>query len=227
MSSIVDYIAKQKPSFRDIKDQEKVNYYISMNKFYQENIFQQAGFSKTFNEGKALIEDLEIKFKETEKFKELPIFHVSQIREAVREIGLKDGNLKDYCGMLDENFNQKILDFKNKYKISIDESNTVLVATNSSFEIGADPKCCLLFYRINNEYFCLVHQWGEEMLFNKITNMSLFHSERIYNIGILISILAGATAPFMFPKNINYIFSAIVISMISIIILSLINKDYD
>lgn len=97
--------------------------------------------------------------------------------------------MKDYYGMLDENFNQKILDFKNKYEISIDESNTVLVATNSSFEIGADPKCCLLFYRINLEYFCLIHQWGEEISFSKIINSQFFKSDRTYEIGFTASLI--------------------------------------
>jgi hypothetical protein len=41
--------------------------------------------------------------------------------------------------------------------------NTYIVAPKESFELQEKPKDPLLFYQINNEYFYLIHKWGNDI----------------------------------------------------------------
>lgn len=106
--------------------------------------------------------------RQTAKFDQQRVFHTSQIESLCKKYYLRF--LPSHCfnGSIDPLLPSKINQFELAYNVKCNggggyNGNTFIAAPKESFALEQRPKDPLLFYRINNEYFYLIHKWGNDL----------------------------------------------------------------
>lgn len=134
--------------------------------------------------------------KETSRFKQERVFHISQIEEICGKYLLRFLPSCFYRGQVDKDLAFKISNFEAAYDVKcecyhrlhrgtfsffvqinqetglqemvpgVDDKivqNTFIMAPKESFNLQVRPKDPLFFYKINDEYYYLVHKWGNDL----------------------------------------------------------------
>lgn len=114
---------------------------------------------------------------QTKLFKQERVFHISQIEETCNKYSLRFLPSVMYKGTIDKELPYKITNFEAAYGVKCQCSkpkndrwlsdgevqNTFIMAPASSFELQEKPKDPLFFYKINEEYYYLIHKWGNDL----------------------------------------------------------------
>lgn len=143
-------------------------------------------------EGKELKEKLDTAKKQTLRFNQDRVFHVSQIEKLCNQYYLRFLPAALFKGAIDKELPSKISQFEMAYNVECystensngwegslytpfrdDENNithmkakrnnTYIMAPKQSFKLEERPKDPLLFYKINDEYYYLIHKWGNDL----------------------------------------------------------------
>ena len=121
------------------------------------------GLGKNISEGRD-IKNKSDKYKsETLKFNQERVFHISQIEDICNKYALLMRRAEFYNSTIDKELPNKITQFELAYDVTVDDTNSFIVAPHECFkeyEKDLDP---LFFYMINTEYFYLVHKWGNDL----------------------------------------------------------------
>lgn len=99
----------------------------------------------------------------TSGFNQDRVFHVSQIRNLCEKYYLRFLNVKRYNGSVDEQLAGRISQFEIAYGQECNKENCFIVAPKQSFKLEERPKDPLFFYQINEEYYYLIHKWGNDL----------------------------------------------------------------
>lgn len=132
--------------------------------------------------GMAIKETTEQEKKETEVFNKERVFHISQIETLCKKYHLKFLPSIYYSGTIDKHLPGKISQFEIAYNARcnpwtykpVDEysprrgsyatgGDTFVAAPANSFALEERPKDPLMFYKINESYYYLIHKWGNDI----------------------------------------------------------------
>jgi hypothetical protein len=109
------------------------------------------------------------------KFDQQRVFHVSQIEQLCNKYYLRFLPSCYYHGEVDKELPVKLQTFEiangvklnstayDKWTTTPNSSNTFICAPASSFKLQEKPKDPLLFYKINEDYYYLIHKWGNDL----------------------------------------------------------------
>lgn len=146
---------------------------------------ERLGMNKVLQEGKQIKEQANIKLSQTHRFKQERIFHVSQIEAICNKYHLRFLTSDHYKGTIDKDLPTKVTNFEAAYQLRCNDydldphtewlnkingvsgefkaGRTYIMAPKESFNLQERPKDPLLFYAINDEYFYLIHKWGNDL----------------------------------------------------------------
>jgi hypothetical protein len=146
-----------------IKEYEKID------KFDENKILSNIGLGDNIQKGK------DIKFmknrlkEETKAFNQERVFHISQIESLCVKYHLRFLPSHMFKGNLDEQLPYKVTTFETTYQKTCNSQNMYIVAPKKSFKLEERPTDPLLFYQINEDYYYLVHKWGNDLnMFRRI-----------------------------------------------------------
>lgn len=91
------------------------------------------------------------------------IFHESQIEKVCHKYYLRFLPTKLYKGTVDKMLPWKIQVFENEYGVKCSKDNCFIMAPKASFNLEQKPKDPLFFYQITEDYYYLVHKWGNDL----------------------------------------------------------------
>lgn len=154
------------------------------------SVYERLGI-ETVKQGKGKKIGMDQLKKDTLKFDQSRVFHISQIKETCDKYYLRFLPSCLYKGAVDDQLPLKIQTFETAhrvrldggekrlrrftYGIAVDDCNAFIMAPASSFKLQERPKDPLLFYKINKEYYYLIHKWGNDLsIANRIKG--LWHS---------------------------------------------------
>lgn len=141
-------------------------------------ILSRIGINKAIETGKVFSETKENNMREAQKFNLDKVFHISQIESLCKKYYLRFLPSAFFNGSIDSSLPDKIATFEATYGVKCksvvtqrrwvypDEekvNNTFIAAPASSFKLEERPKDPLLFYKINDEYYYLIHKWGNDL----------------------------------------------------------------
>lgn len=127
----------------------------------------------------------------TQNLKSDRIFHKDEIKEICLNYDLRFLKTKHYKGALDAQIPIKIRQLESDLGEKAINS-FFIVAPKSSFKLEEKPKDPLLFYQLNNEYYFLVHKWGNDLsAFNRIKGFFKRYASKIKFFGVLPALLMG------------------------------------
>jgi hypothetical protein len=170
----------------------------------QNDTLTRVGLNKTLKEGKSLKDKQNHLLDQTSRFDKARVFHISQIKSICQKYHLRFLNTSYYNGSIDEELPNKISNFEIIYGVKCDSRNTYIIAPSDSFKLKERPKDPLMFYKINDEYFYLIHKWGNDL---SITRMLLPYLSNKMMTWLTISFLF--TSPLLLlPGIIGSIFYA-------------------
>jgi hypothetical protein len=132
----------------------------------------RVGLNKNIVAGKSVKESAYRKKQMTEKYNQEKVFHISQIESICKKYYLKFLEADRYEGTIDDQLPTKISNFEAAYGDQCDSRNTFIAAPVRSFRLEEKPKDPLMFYRINDEYYYLIHKWGNDLsVFRRILSI--------------------------------------------------------
>jgi hypothetical protein len=123
----------------------------------------RVGFNEAIKTGKRIKEAINDKKSQTENFKQERVFHISQIKAICEKYYLKFLSAEYYKGIIDKELPTKITNFEAAYGVKCSSTNTKICAPLESFQLQDQPKDPLMFYQINDEYYYLIHKWGNDL----------------------------------------------------------------
>lgn len=130
---------------------------------------QRIGLASTVQSGKYLKSLVDHKEAQLSKFDKKRVFHKSQIKSLCNKYRLKFLPASMYAGTIDSQLPSKVDAFEINHGVTLDTRNTFIIAPQESFKLQEHPKDPLLFYRINEDYFYLIHKWGNDLsIFRRI-----------------------------------------------------------
>lgn len=127
------------------------------------DVLSRIGLNDQVKAGKNLKERVSEKQKQTHKYNKDRVFHISQIKAICEKYHLRFLSARYYKGIIDEQLPEKITTFEVAYNEKCSKGTTYIVAPKNSFEIERKPKDPLMFYQINDEYYYLIHKWGNDL----------------------------------------------------------------
>lgn len=159
----------------------------------ENDALERVGLTTQIRKGKEIKDRLSSKRKETDNFKQERVFHISQISALCHKYDLRFLPSVLFKGQIDSVLATKIVNFEAAYKVTCrggneeyasssdimqdyyrkfndgEFPNTFIVAPAESFALQERPKDPLFFYEINDEYYYLVHKWGNDLnIFRRI-----------------------------------------------------------
>lgn len=140
-----------------------INQYDTFSDLAENDVLSRVGLNKTLKDGKIIKEAINFRIEETKKFNQERVFHISQIEGICKKYHLRFLRTRYYKGVIDNELPNRIYNFEIAYDVKCNYSNTSIVAPMNSFELEKKPKDPLMFYRINDEYFYLIHKWGNDL----------------------------------------------------------------
>jgi hypothetical protein len=154
----------------------------------ENDALSRIGLNRAIKEGGLTKNRIGQKIQETTKYSKERVFHISQIKAICEKYYLRFLRAEYYKGIIDNELPDRITNFEAAYNIKCTSRNTMIVAPIESFELQKKPKDPLLFYQINDEYFYLIHKWGNDL--NILRRLKAIYSN------VFISLL---TACILFP----------------------------
>lgn len=141
-------------------------------------ILSRIGINKAIETGKKFSETKEKNLRQAQDFNLDKVFHYSQIETLCKKYYLRFLPSALFNGSIDTALPDKMATFEATYGVKcksvVSESwrafeyeekgnNTFIAAPISSFKLEEKPKDPLLFYKINDEYYYLIHKWGNDL----------------------------------------------------------------
>lgn len=137
---------------------------------------QRVGMTQSLEEGKYNKERVDRNIKQTAKFNQERVFHISQIKSICDKYYLRFLGSSLFKGTIDPELAIKISTFEIAHNVkcqssrhhtswtgTVAQGNCYIMAPAESFDLQAKPKDPLFFYKINEEYFYLIHKWGNDL----------------------------------------------------------------
>lgn len=180
----------------------------------QNDTLERVGMLTSVKAGKELKKTMEGKHSQTINFKQERVFHISQIKAICEKYYLRF--LPSYCfsGSIDPELITKIVNFEAAYGVrchSVKHSNyvnTFIVAPQESFNLQERPKDPLFFYKINDEYFYLIHKWGNDLnVSRRLLSFFTSTTNSILTVWTIFSIVCATIlsyAPYSEPMKIGF-----------------------
>lgn len=131
--------------------------------------------------------------KYLKKYNPEKVYHISQIESLCKKYRLRFLPIHRYKGSVDSLLAKKVSNFEVAYEDICTDENCMIAAPKSSFHLEARPKDPLFFYKINSEYFYLIHKWGNDLSVfrqikvNKILSTTLF----VFGVYVLYKFITG------------------------------------
>lgn len=129
----------------------------------ENDALSRVGLNKNLEIGKSIKNRIRERKNETKRFSQERVFHISQIEAVCKRYRLRFLPTRMYNGIIDKDLPNRIATFEIAYNIKCDGVNTKIVAPMESFELQEKPKDPLMFYQINDEYYYLIHKWGNDL----------------------------------------------------------------
>lgn len=126
-------------------------------------ILSRLGINGAVKEGKKLQQGIDDRIRETQKFNQERVFHISQIEALCKKYHLRFLSARLYMGSIDRVLPVKISQFEIAHNINCNKENSFIVAPKKSFKLEQSPKDPILFYKINDEFFYMIHKWGNDL----------------------------------------------------------------
>jgi hypothetical protein len=127
------------------------------------DVLSRIGLNKQVKAGRNIKDHVSEQKKQTQKYNKDRVFHISQIKAICEKYHLKFLPVSYYKGIIDEKLPEKITTFEIAYNVECSKGTSYIVAPKNSFKLEEKPKDPLLFYQINNEYYYLIHKWGNDL----------------------------------------------------------------
>lgn len=173
------------------------NQYNTLGTLESNDVLRRLGLNKNLSEGKKIHQTIHTNLKQIEKFDKKRVFHISQIEKICNKYMLKFLPISYYKGKIDADLPQKIVNFELIYGEFVTQTNSFIIAPKESFNLQKKPKDPLFFYKINDEYFYLIHKWGNDLnIFNRIKSLLYQFPQSI--IFVLMTIFCGILCKFEF-----------------------------
>jgi len=141
----------------------------------ENDALSRVGLNRAIKKGKEIKTAIDKKNMQTKKFAEDRVFHISQIEAICKKYRLRFLRTSIYRGVIDNDLPNRISTFEVAYNVRCTPYNTRIVAPMESFELQERPKDPLMFYEINDEYFYLIHKWGNDLSISR-SILPLFES---------------------------------------------------
>ncbi len=178
-----------------------INEYDKFTPLVENDALSRVGLNRTLKEGKNIKNRINQKREQTKAFTQERVFHISQIKGICEKYRLRFLPTRKYRGIIDNELPNRISTFEIAYNLKCTEYNTRIVAPMESFELEKRPKDPLMFYAINDEYFYLIHKWGNDLSLGRAI-LPLFESSlfcwlfvpMVFALLFLVSIKVGAIA---------------------------------
>lgn len=141
----------------------------------ENDALSRLGFNNTLKQGGRLKKNITESKSQTNNFSQDRVFHISQIEAICNKYYLRFLSAEYYKGIIDKDLPTKVTNFEAAYNVKCNSRNTKIVAPIESFRLQEKPKDPLLFYQINDEYYYLIHKWGNDLsvlrnLYNLLSN---------------------------------------------------------
>lgn len=141
----------------------RIKEYDKFHNLESNDVLERVGLNYAIKSGKGIKDRISRKKQQTEKFSQERVFHISQIKAICEKYCLRFLSTDYYSGTIDEDLPVKISTFEIAHNVKCDKYNTKIVAPIKSFKLQAKPKDPLMFYEINDEYYYLIHKWGNDL----------------------------------------------------------------
>lgn len=147
-------------------------------------VLTRMGLNRTIRAGKEIKSRVNSKRQQSEKFDQSRVFHISQIEGICKKYYLRFLPTHHYQGTIDADLPTKITTFEIAHGFTCTDSNTFIIAPKESFKLEEKPKDPLMFYRINDEYFYLIHKWGNDLSLTR--RMMPLLSSKIFTWAVVV-----------------------------------------
>jgi hypothetical protein len=145
-----------------------------------QQVLKRLNMEHNLAQGQSLMEAANTEKAALGRFNQQRVFHISQIESLCKKYHLRFLNPKLYKGTIDPELVNKVTTFEVAYlqpkglqnlehryysqeEISCTQNNTMIMAPASSFKLQERPKDPLFFYKINQNYYYLIHKWGNDL----------------------------------------------------------------
>lgn len=126
-------------------------------------ILQRVGINRSAQEGQKIKYVIDRMKHEASRFKPERVYHISQIEGLCKKYHLRFLPSNLFKGSVDIDLPSKISQFEVAYDVRCQQTNSFVVAPASSFKLKERPKDPLFFYKINDQFYYLVHKWGNDL----------------------------------------------------------------
>lgn len=140
-----------------------INEYDKFAPLVENDALSRVGLNRALKKGQDIKNRMNQKLEKTKAFAQDRVFHISQIEGVCKKYRLRFLPAQKYRGVIDKDLANRILTFEVAYNLKCNEHNTKIIAPMESFKLEKKPKDPLMFYEINNEYFYLIHKWGNDL----------------------------------------------------------------
>jgi hypothetical protein len=189
-----------------------INEYDKHTELVFNDALSRVGLNSNIKKGQQLKEQISLKKEQTLTFNQERVFHISQIKGICNRFRLRFLPTKYYKGIIDSELPNRITNFEVAYSTKCTSHNTMIVAPVESFELQKKPKDPLMFYRINDEYYYLIHKWGNDLSLKRAL-LPLFEN----SIFCWLIIPAMCLLFCFINLNLGYVISGILFSIMSVI----------
>jgi hypothetical protein len=160
----------------------QINQFNTLGKLEKDTVLDRLGLNDNIKVGKKISEKRVFHISQIEKFDKKRVFHISQIEKICNKYWLKFLPITYFKGEIDTDLSQKVVKFELIYNEYVTQNSSYIVAPIDSFNLQDNPKDPLFFHKINEEYYYLIHKWGNDLnIFNRIKSLILTFPE-IFNV---------------------------------------------
>lgn len=132
-------------------------------------ILSRLGMDRNLRQGERKKHEITQSKQETLKFDQSRVFHISQIESICNKYYLKFLPSDKFRGSIDSELPQKLTTFEVAHGEKLNPINSYIIAPARSFQLEERPKDPLFFFKINREYYYLIHKWGNDLnIFRRI-----------------------------------------------------------
>lgn len=127
------------------------------------SILNRVGLNNVLTVGSRIENKINLNELQIEKFDRTKVFNIKQIEKICDKYYLKFLPTKFYNGSIDSELPNKISEFETTYSVTCYSDKSFILAPRNSFQLEEKPKDPLFFYKINDEYYYLIHKWGNDL----------------------------------------------------------------
>lgn len=149
------------------------------------DVLERVGMTTNYKNASTLLNKKNSIDKILAKYNKEKVFHISQIKKIADRYYLKFLPSYMFSGNIDVALASKIEQFEIAYGERCDNGNSYIMAPASSFKLEERPKDPLFFVYIGQDYYYLVHKWGNDLSVTRAI-IPLFNSRIFYFLSIII-----------------------------------------